>query len=97
MTPPQDLVSGTARVTLRYWAAARAAAGTDSDTLDVSGPVPLADLVARAKSAHDDRFARVLSCCSMMVGDRPVTTDDPASVLVHPGATVEFLPPFAGG
>jgi molybdopterin converting factor small subunit len=32
-----------------------------------------------------------------MVGDRPVTTGDPASVIVAPGATVEFLPPFAGG
>ena len=32
-----------------------------------------------------------------MVGDRPVDTGDPASVVVQPGATVEFLPPFAGG
>jgi molybdopterin synthase sulfur carrier subunit len=86
-------------VTLRYWASARAAAGTDSDALDVTGPTPLADLVERARAAHSDspRFAQVLSCCSMMVGDRPVTTDDPASVMVQPGSTVEFLPPFAGG
>jgi len=86
-------------VTLRYWASARAAAGTDSDALEVSGPVSLAELVERAREAHTDspRFAQVLSCCSMMVGDRPVTTDDPASVVVQPGATVEFLPPFAGG
>ncbi len=50
-------------------------------------------------AAHADspRFAEVLSCCSMMVGDRPVTTGDPEQVLVQPGATVEFLPPFAGG
>ena len=84
---------------MRYWASARAAAGTDSDTLDVSGSVTLADLVSRAREAHADspRFAEVLSCCSMMVGDRPVTTDDPASVVVQPGSTVEFLPPFAGG
>jgi len=86
-------------VTLRYWASARAAAGTDSDALDVTGPTPLADLVERARAAHSDspRFAQVLSCCSTMVGDRPVTTDDPASVMVQPGSTVEFLPPFAGG
>jgi molybdopterin synthase sulfur carrier subunit len=87
------------RVTLRYWASARAAAGTDSDALEVAGAVTLAELVRRAREAHADspRFAEVLSCCSMMVGDRPVTTDDPAEVLVQPGATVEFLPPFAGG
>ncbi|MET0839357.1 MAG: MoaD/ThiS family protein [Marmoricola sp.] len=84
---------------LRYWASARAAAGTDSDTLDVSGSVTLADLVSRAREAHADspRFAEVLSCCSMMVGDRPVTTGDPTQVVVQPGSTVEFLPPFAGG
>jgi molybdopterin converting factor small subunit len=86
-------------VTLRYWASARAAAGTDSDALEVAGPVSLAELVSRAREAHADssRFADVLSCCSMMVGDRPVTTDDPAAVIVQPGSTVEFLPPFAGG
>ena len=86
-------------VILRYWASARAAAGTDSDALEVAGSVTLADLVSRARAAHADspRFAEVLSCCSMMVGDRPVTTDDPTQVVVEPGSTVEFLPPFAGG
>lgn len=92
----QETTSG--RVTLRYWASARAAAGTDSEALEVTGPVSLAELVSRARDTHDSRrFSDVLSCCSVMIGDRPVTTDDPASVLVQPGATVEFLPPFAGG
>jgi molybdopterin converting factor small subunit len=87
------------QVTLRYWASARAAAGTDSDALEVAGPVSLAELLRRARAAHADssRFSDVLSCCSVMVGDRPVTSDDPAAVTVQPGATVEFLPPFAGG
>ncbi len=86
------------KVTMRYWASARAAAGTDVDALDVDGPVSLADLVARVRKAHDSRrFSDVIACCSVMVGDRPVTTDDPTTVIVEPGATVEFLPPFAGG
>jgi sulfur-carrier protein len=99
MTADTDRDTGAGRVTLRYWASARAAAGTDSDAVEVPGAVTLAELVGRAKQAHADspRFAQVLSCCSMMVGDRPVTTDDPTQVLVQPGATVEFLPPFAGG
>ena len=86
-------------VTLRYWASARAAAGTDSDALEVLGPVTLAELVTRARAAHADssRFSDVLACCAVMVGDRPVTTADPAAVIVQPGAVVEFLPPFAGG
>ncbi len=93
----QETVIGL--VTLRYWASARAAAGTDSDAVQVSGPVPLSELISRARAAHTDsaRFSDVLSCCAVMVGDRPVTSDEPTSVLVPPGATVEFLPPFAGG
>jgi sulfur-carrier protein len=84
---------------MRYWASARAAAGTDSDALDVTGPVSLADLIGRVREAHADssRFAEVIACCAVMVGDRPVTTSDPSSVMVDPGSTVEFLPPFAGG
>ncbi len=95
-TDDRETING--QVTLRYWASARAAAGTDFEALDVAGPVSLADLVARVRDAHDSRrFSDVLACCSVMVGDRPVTTDDPATVIVQPGATVEFLPPFAGG
>ena len=98
MTASSPPITSGGHVTLRYWASARAAAGTDSDALEVTGPVSLADLLGRAKAAHDSvRFRDVLACCSVMVGDRPVTTDDPAAVVVHPGETVEFLPPFAGG
>ena len=99
MTAPTDDQTTLGQVTMRYWASARAAAGTDSEALDVPGPVPLADLVRRVRAAHADspRFSDVLACCSVMVGDRPVTTDDPSSVIVEPGSTVEFLPPFAGG
>ena len=99
MTASTDHKTDVGLVTLRYWASARAAAGTDSGTVQVDGPVPLADLIARARAAHADssRFSDVLGCCSVMVGDRPVTTDDPATVIVRPGSTVEFLPPFAGG
>lgn len=98
MATANDRKSNNGRVTLRYWASARAAAGTDSEAFDVAGPVSLADLVTMVRGAHDSRrFTDVLSCCSVMIGDRPVTTDDPASVMVQPGATVEFLPPFAGG
>jgi len=99
VTAPMDESTAVGHVTLRYWASARAAAGTDTDSLDVPGAVSLAELMRRARAAHADssRFADVLACCSVMVGDRPVTSEDPGTVLVPPGATVEFLPPFAGG
>jgi molybdopterin converting factor small subunit len=86
------------RIILRYWASARAAAGTDEDAVDVRGPMTLMELMERARGMHDSRrFADVLLTCSVLVGDRPVATEDPAGVLVQPGEAVEFLPPFAGG
>jgi molybdopterin converting factor small subunit len=39
----------------------------------------------------------VLSACSVLVGDEPVGTRSDDDVEVHPGDSVEFLPPFAGG
>lgn len=93
-----DVLDRESHVTLRYWAAARAAAGTDLDDVVVDGPTSLTSLLRQARDRHPDRrFADVIACCSVMVGDRPVTTQDPDEVSVRPGETVEFLPPFAGG
>ena len=88
----------TQKITVRYWAAARAAAGTDHDELVVDGPITLTEVVRRVLAAHSEaRLAGVLEVCSVLVGDRPVKTQDPGSVEVAPGDSVEFLPPFAGG
>ena len=88
----------TSQVTVRYWAAARSAAGTDHDDLPVDGPTTLADVVRRVVDLHPDpALAKVLDVCSVLVGDRPTSTEDPADVEVRPGDSIEFLPPFAGG
>ena len=85
-------------IRVRYWAAARSAAGAAEDLLPVEGPLSLAAVTAQALARHDDtRLADVLAVCSVLVGDQPVGSRDPASVVVEPGSTVEFLPPFAGG
>ena len=56
-------------------------------------------MLAQVGAAHADRprLAEVLSVCSVLVGERPVGTADPAAVPVRAGDTVELLPPFAGG
>jgi molybdopterin synthase sulfur carrier subunit len=98
--PPVQDESAGGQVTLRYWAAARAAAGVPEEVVGVAGPVTLASLVSGAvarRGAGTGRLAGVLASCSVLVGDRPVGTRDPLEVLVDPGSTVEFLPPFAGG
>lgn len=84
------------RVTLRYWAAARAATGVESDVVDASGAMSLGELRAAAVALHPGA-EKQLAVCSVLVNDLPVSTADPASYLVDPGAVVEFLPPFAGG
>src|SRR3954447_12307777 len=91
--------STAGQVRLRYWASARAAAGVAEDVLEITAPISLETLRARAKELHaaSPRFASVLDTCSVLVGDRPVASEDPRSVQVGPGETVEFLPPFAGG
>ncbi len=84
-----------ADVTVRYWAALRAAAGTASDQ---TAPGALSDVLAAvgARHAEGPRFAQVLAICSVLVDERPVTSD-PAGVDVPAGSVVDLLPPFAGG
>lgn len=85
-------------VRVRYWAAAKSAAGVDEDRIAVDGPVTLTEVVRRAVALHPGtRLRDVLEVCSTLIGDRPVGTLDPDEVSVQPGDSVEFLPPFAGG
>lgn len=97
MDAPTD-TPRSGEITVRFWAAARAAAGTDHAVLPVDGPLTLADVVRRVLAAHPgDRLPGVLEVCSVLVGERPVGTRAHGDVVVDPGGTVEFLPPFAGG
>jgi len=85
-------------VTVRYWAGARAAAGTAQDVFNVDGATTLADVVRRVLEAHPAaQMAAVVTVCSVLVGDRPVGTRPHEDVPVAPGDVVELLPPFAGG
>lgn len=90
---------GVDSVTVRYWAAARAAAGVDADVVPVSERTTLADVLAEVRRLHADRprLDAVVAVCSVLVGDRPVGSSDPGEVTVRGGDTVELLPPFAGG
>ena len=88
----------TKAIRVRYWAAARSAAGVAEESVDVPGPVTLAELRAEVVARHEGtRLPDVVAVCSVLIGDRPVSSGDPAEVVVRPGETVEFLPPFAGG
>ncbi len=96
-TEPELSVTGA--VTVRYWAAARAAAGVASDRIEVGDGTTLAALIDAVHALHPDRprLVDVVGVCSVLVGDRPVGALDPVDVEISPGDTVELLPPFAGG
>jgi len=82
--------------TIRYWAAAKAAAGTTEERYEAP---TLADALADARERHAGRpdFERVLLRCSFLVDGAPVGKRDHALVRLTEGGTVEVLPPFAGG
>ncbi|MDX6227104.1 MAG: sulfur-carrier protein [Frankiales bacterium] len=81
-------------VTVRFWAAAREAAGRVEEHYPAGS---LAEVVAEASHRHGDRLARILASASFLVDDDPVGKRQHADVLLGPGSVLEVLPPFAGG
>jgi molybdopterin synthase sulfur carrier subunit len=79
---------------VRYFAAARAAAGLSQDEVE---PGTLADVLSAVRDRHDARFAEVLLVCSFLVDGAPAGTRDPGTISVGADALVDCLPPFAGG
>ena len=78
-------------VTVRYFAGARAAVGTDTEQRTAH---TLDELVGQLVADHGEGLERVLTACSFLVDG--TSTRDRSSVLA-PGAVVDVLPPFAGG
>jgi molybdopterin synthase sulfur carrier subunit len=83
-------------VTLRYWAAAKEAAGTAEETITAE---TLADALAAAgvSTGRDARLRAVLARSSFLVDGTPVGTRAPDAVILADAAVIEVLPPFAGG
>ena len=85
-----------AKVTMRYWAAAKEAAGVAEESLDA---VTLRDALSAAvgRRAPDTRLAAVIARSSFLVNADPVGRAARESILLAEGAVIEVLPPFAGG
>jgi molybdopterin synthase sulfur carrier subunit len=84
------------KITIRYWAAAKEAAGMAEESLEA---VTLRDALNAvvASRAPDSRLAAVLARSSFLVNADPVGKADKESILLSEGAVIEVLPPFAGG
>jgi molybdopterin converting factor small subunit len=78
-------------IVVRYYAGARAAAGCSEEKLAAA---TLDDLIDAMSAAHGPGLARVLSVASFLVDG--VTWHD-RTVPLPADATVDVLPPFAGG
>lgn len=79
-------------VTMRYWAGARAEAGTASEEFEADC---VEDALTMACSAHAG-LATILGRCSVLVEGRQMPPAQRSVALSGP-TTVEVLPPFAGG
>jgi sulfur-carrier protein len=81
-------------VIVRYFAAARAAAGVASENIDVGDGATVADAIDAIDARHGEALRKVLAACSFLLNS--VAVRDHATPL-QPGAQLDVLPPFAGG
>jgi molybdopterin synthase sulfur carrier subunit len=89
-------------VTLRYWAAAKEAAGIAEETISAE---TLADALAAAggqaasggQAGRDSRLRAILARSSFLIDGLPVGTRAPEAVALSDASVIEVLPPFAGG
>ena len=79
-----------ASVTVRYWAGARAAAGTHEETYEGD---TLGAVLDAAVSAHGAELARVFTVATFLLDGSRSGRD----AALADGVTIEVLPPFAGG
>jgi molybdopterin synthase sulfur carrier subunit len=84
---------GGIQVMVRYFAAARAAAGADFETVTLLPATTVAELV-KSLAGRGERLANVLSRCSYL-RDGIAVRDE--TITLCSGDTIDVLPPFAGG
>lgn len=87
--PDEDGVS----VTVRYFAGARAAAGTAEEALRLAPGAMVDTLRDALVQRHGDALARVLAASTFLVDGVAGSRDRN----LRDGVAVDILPPFAGG
>ncbi|WP_037361519.1 MoaD/ThiS family protein [Amycolatopsis orientalis] len=81
-------------VVVRYFASARAAAGTEEEKVELAAGATVADAVQALRELHPGQLSRVLDAASFLVNE--VAVRDRGRALSD-GARLDVLPPFAGG
>lgn len=83
-------------VTVRYWAAAKEAAGAAEEVLE-AGTLAGMMAAALARRGGDPRLAAIFARSSFLVDGAAAAGRQAEQVVLPDGAVVEVLPPFAGG
>ncbi len=83
----------TVQLTVRYFAAARAAANAETEIVRVAPGTTMAALVDTL-AARGPELARVLRRCSFLCDGFAVRDE---GLNLADGQTIDVLPPFAGG
>ncbi len=83
-------------VTVRYWAAAKHAAGAAEETLAAS---TLAGALSQVRARHSGtpELAAVLDRSSFLIDGEQAGHGPARDMRLRDGAVIEVLPPFAGG
>jgi sulfur-carrier protein len=88
-----DQTGSTVGITVRYFAAARAAAGSDSEQLTLRSGATIGELVD-GLGCRSQKLASVLVRCSFLCDGFAVRDQTQP---LQAGNTIDVLPPFAGG
>jgi sulfur-carrier protein len=90
-------------VTMRYWAAAKEAAGVAEETVTADTLAAALSAIGGQRPANPGaalgrtRLSTVLARSSFLIDGHPVGLRAAESVVLADGAVIEVLPPFAGG
>lgn len=87
-------VAGDIEVTIRYFAGAAAAAGLEEERVTLPAGATVADALAGAGARGGAALARVIAASSVLLDGIHHRTGE--ATLVD-AATLDVLPPFAGG
>ncbi|MFC4081522.1 MoaD/ThiS family protein [Amycolatopsis samaneae] len=81
-------------VLVRYFASARAAAGTEEEKVRLPGGATVADAVRLLRELHPGGLSRILDAASLLLNE--VAVRDTGRTLCD-SDRLDVLPPFAGG
>jgi len=85
-----------AKVTIQYWAAAKAAAGVEVESVEAETLAEALQVVV-ARRGGDGRLALVIESSSFLIDGTSAGRRVAADLVLRDTAVIEVLPQFAGG